>query len=427
MSPALRAFRHRNFRIFFAGQLVSVVGTWLQMVAVSWFVYRLTGSAFMLGVAAAAQQIPVLFLAPIAGVVADRVNRQRLLLATQAAASIQASLLALLALSGHLTAWQAVGFALVYGAIHAFETPARQAFLLELVQDRADLPNAIALQSMMFNGARFAGPSIAGLVLAASSEGWCFLLNALSYFATVIAYSVIRVRARPSIGRHDDWTADLAAGVRYALGFVGTRYLLGLVALISFFSAPWQPLMPKFAVETFAGSSQTLGFMIGAVGLGALAATVMLARRTSVLGLDGAIGAAAIAAGIAFALFALSDRLALSLVLLAVFGCGLVFAIAGCNTILQTIVDEDKRGRVLSLHVMAFLGIAPIGNFIWGAVSESIGVHWTVLVCGIAITVAGLYFSSRRGPWQHAVHEIYVQRGIVPSPCKQPQPVSRRQ
>lgn len=171
MTPALRAFRHRNFRIFFAGQLVSVVGTWLQMVAMSWLVYRLTGSAFMLGVAAAAQQIPVLFLAPIAGVVADRANRQRLLLATQAAASIQASLLAMLALSGHLTAWQAVGFALVYGAIHAFETPARQAFLLELVQDRADLPNAIALQSMMFNAARFAGPSIAGLILAASSEG----------------------------------------------------------------------------------------------------------------------------------------------------------------------------------------------------------------------------------------------------------------
>lgn len=413
MTPALRAFRHRNFRVFFAGQLVSVVGTWLQMVAMSWLVYRLTGSAFMLGVAAAAQQIPVLFLAPIAGVVADRVSRQRLLLATQAAASIQASLLAMLALAGDLTAWLAVGFALLYGAIHAFETPARQAFLLELVEDRADLPNAIALQSMMFNGARFAGPSIAGLVLAASSEGWCFLLNALSYFATVIAYSIIRVGIRPSAGRRGDWTADLAAGVRYALGFVGTRYLLTLVALISFFSAPWQPLMPKFAVETFAGASRTLGFMIGAVGLGALTATVMLARRTSVRGLGGAIATALTAGGIAFALFALSSHYALSIGLLAVFGFGLVFSMAGCNTILQTIVDEDKRGRVMSLHVMAFLGVAPLGNFLWGAVSERIGVQWTVFACGVAIACAGLWFSLGRGPWKRAVHEVYVRRGIV--------------
>ncbi len=416
MTPALRAFRHRNFRIFFAGQLVSVVGTWLQMVAMSWLVYRLTGSAFMLGVAAAAQQIPVLFLAPIAGVVADRVNRQRLLLATQAAASIQASLLAMLALGGHLTAWQAVGFALVYGAIHAFETPARQAFLLELVQARADLPNAIALQSMMFNGARFIGPSLAGLILAASSEGWCFLLNAVSYFATMIAYSVIRVGIRPSTGGLGNWMADLAAGVRYALGFVGTRYLLALVALISFFSAPWQPLMPKFAVETFAGSSRTLGFLIGAVGLGALAATVVLARRASVRGLSGAIATALTAAGIAFALFALSSHYALSIGLLAVFGFGLVFSMAGCNTILQTLVDEDKRGRVMSLHVMAFLGIAPIGNFVWGAVSERIGVQWTVFACGIAIACAGLWFTFGRGPWKKAVHEAYVRRGIVPDP-----------
>jgi MFS family permease len=416
MTPALRAFRHRNFRIFFAGQLVSVVGTWLQMVAVSWFVYRLTGSSFMLGTVAAAQQIPVLFLAPIAGVVADRVSRQRLLLATQAAASIQASLLAMLALGGHLTAWLAVAFALVYGSIHAFETPARQAFLLELVQDRADLPNAIALQSMMFNGARFAGPSIAGLVLAVSSEGWCFLLNALSYFATMIAYLVIRVGTRPSIGRHGNWTADLAAGVHYALGFVGTRYLLALVALISFFSAPWQPLMPKFAVETFAGSSRTLGFMIGAVGLGALAATVMLARRTSVRGLGGAIAAALTAAGIAFVLFALSSHYALSIALLVVFGFGLVFSMAGCNTILQTVVDEDKRGRVMSFHVMAFLGVAPIGNFVWGAVSERIGAQWTVFVCGVAIACVGLWFTLGSGPWKKAVQEVYMRRGIVPAP-----------
>ncbi|MFO1204171.1 MAG: MFS transporter [Burkholderiales bacterium] len=415
MNPALRAFRHRNFRIFFAGQAISLIGTWLQVVALGWLVYRLTGSALMLGIAAAAQQLPALFLAPLAGVVADRVNRRRLLLATQAAACVQAIVLALLALTGHIGPWHVVALALVYGVIHATETPTRQAFLLELVQDRADLPNAIALQSMMFNGARFIGPSLAGLVLAASSEGWCFLLNAVSYVATLIAYARVRVPARPAQTSQADWLGDLAAGIGYALGFAGTRYLLALVAVVSFFSAPWQPLMPKFAAEAFGGSSRTLGFMIGAVGLGALAGTAMLARRASVRGLDGAIAAAATAAGLAFAAFALSDRLSLSLALLVVFGCGLVFTVAGCNTLLQTIVDEDKRGRVVSLHVTAFLGVAPIGNFLWGAVSEKVGVHWTVLVCGSALTVAGLWFSCRRGPWKRAVREIYVKRGIVPT------------
>jgi MFS family permease len=421
VNPALRAFRHRNFRIFYTGQAISLVGTWLQLVAVGWLVYRLTGSALMLGIAAAVQQLPVLFLAPIAGVVADRVNRRRLLLATQAAASLQAGLLAVLALAGHLTAWQVVGLAFVYGVIHALETPIRQAFLLELLDDRADLPNAIALQSMMFNAARFAGPSIAGVVLAASSEGWCFLLNALSYVATVVAYSVIRVPPRASPECTVAWTTDLATGIRYALGFAGTRYLLVLVAVVSFFSAPWQPLMPKFAVETFAGSSRTLGFLIGAVGLGALVATVLLARRASLRGLGGAIASAVTAAGVAFASFALSDRFAVSLALLAVFGCGLVFSIAGCNTILQTIVDEDKRGRVLSLHVMAFLGIAPIGNLLWGGLSEQIGVRWTVFACGVAIAGAGLWFSFGRGPWKRAVHEVYVRRGIVSAAKEQEQ------
>jgi MFS family permease len=219
MSLALRAFRHRSFRIFYIGQAISLVGTWLQMVAIGWLVYRLTGSALMLGIAAAAQQLPVLFVAPIAGVVADRVNRRRLLVATQAAAAVQAATLAVLALTGQVTAWQVVGLALVYGVIHAIETPTRQAFLLELVEDRTDLPNAIALQSMMFNAARFAGPSIAGVVLAASSEGWCFLLNALSYLATVVSYSVIRVRAPQAAPQGGDWTADLAQGVRYAWNF----------------------------------------------------------------------------------------------------------------------------------------------------------------------------------------------------------------
>jgi MFS family permease len=416
MHPALRALRHKNFRIFFCGQLVSVLGTWMQGIAVSWLVYRLTGSAFMLGVAAAAQQLPVLFLAPVAGVVADRVNRQRLLLATQAAASLQASLLAMLALTGHATVWSVVGLAVVYGVIHAFETPTRQAFLLQLVRDQADLPNAIALQSMMFNAARFLGPSIAGLILAASSEGWCFLLNAISYFATVIAYGVIRVAATPASGVHGNWASDLAAGVRYAVGFVATRYLLGLVAVVSFFSAPWQSLMPKFAVETLGGDSRTLGFLIGSVGVGALTATVVLARRSSVRGLGAWIAATVTGAGIAFSLFGLSNTYALSLAMLAVFGFGLVFSMAACNTILQTVVDEDKRGRVMSFHVMAFLGVAPLGNFIWGTVSEHIGYAWSVVGCGIAIACAGLWFSFARGPWTKAVRDVYEKRGIVPAP-----------
>lgn len=415
MSPALRAFRHRNFRLFFSGQLISLLGFWLQVVAQGWLVYRLTGSALMLGLTAFAQQIPLLFLAPIAGVLAERVDRRRLLLFTQCAAGLVALALAVLTFAGVIGPWHVIALALVYGVIHGFETPTRQAFILDLVENRDDLPNAIALQSTLFNTARFAGPSLAGLVLAATGEAWCFLLNAVSYLATIIAYSLVRVPRRRASQESTHWLRQLIEGFRYGYGFVGTRHLLLMVAAMSFFSAPWQPFMPKIAAETFGGTSRTLGFMLGAVGLGALCGALSLARRSTVVGLGRALATTATISGIAFAAFSQSRDYWLSLALLVVFGFGLVFTIVSCNTVLQTITDEGKRSRVISLHVMSIFGAAPLGNFVWAHLSEHVGVHWTILTCGLGMAGAGLTFAAMRGPWRRAVREVYVRQGMLPA------------
>ena len=299
MKPALRALRHTSFRIFFAGQGLSLLGTWMQTVAMSWLVYRLTGSAWLLGVTAGAQQLPMLFLSPIAGVLADRVNRQRLLVLIQSLALLQSLALALLTFAGLVDVPQVVALAVLLGILNAFEMPTRQAFVLELVQDRQDLPNAIALQSMLFQSARFLGPSVAGLILAAFGEAWCFLINAMSYLVIVAAYALIRVTPRPRPDTRTEWWHELVSGFRYAFGFLGTRRLLLLLSVLGFFSAPWSSLMPLLAAETFGGDSRTFGFLIGSVGLGAFVGTLFLVLRTSVRGLGRVVAVTSITAGIA--------------------------------------------------------------------------------------------------------------------------------
>jgi MFS family permease len=416
MPPALRAFRYRSFRIFFAGQGLSILGTWMQTIATSWLVYRLTGSAFMLGLATAALQFPMLFVAPVAGVWADRLDRRRMLIVVQLLASVQALALAALTWTGAVQVWHVLVFALFLGTINAFETPTRQAFLLDMVESKTDLPNAIALQSMLFNSARFVGPTIAGVVLAFAGEALCFFLNGISYLAVVVAYLLVRVPARAPAAERKPLLQEIAAGFHYAFGELAMRRLIWLLAALSLFTAPWQSLMPIYAGETFAGNSKTLGLLIGAVGLGALAATGFLAVRPSIRGLGRIIKSSSLIAALALTGFASSHYFWLSLALLAVFGFGLISAVASTNTILQTIADDDKRGRIISIYVMTFLGLAPISNFVAGAVAEAIGAHWTVFACGVGLTVATGLFALNYESWRRSIRPIYVKQGIIPPP-----------
>ena len=413
MLPALRAFRSKNFRIFYAGQGLSLLGNWLQTVAMSWLVYRVTGSALLLGVTAGAQQLPILFLSPIAGVWADRVNRQRMLMLIQSLAFVQALTLALLTFAGTVRVPHLIALALFLGIITAFETPTRQAFLLELIEHREDLPNAIALQSLLFQSTRFVGPSVAGLVLAVLGEAWCFLVNALCYLAIIVTYAVVRVKPRELPDTRIGWWRQLASGIKYAFGFTGSRRLLLLLMVMGFFTAPWSSLMPIFAAETFSGDSRTFGFLIGAVGLGAILGTFALAARSSVRGLGRVVAAATVMAGVALAGFSLSGTLWLSLTFLGVFGAGLVVTAASVNTILQTVADEDKRARVISMYVMCFLGFAPIGNFTAGALAEVIGAHRTLLGCGLIVVLAGGTFALGLKSWARAIRPVYVKQGII--------------
>ena len=413
MLPALRAFRSKNFRIFYAGQGLSLLGNWLQTVAMSWLVYRVTGSALLLGVTAGAQQLPILFLSPVAGVWADRVNRQRLLMLIQSLAFLQALTLALLTFAGTVRVPHLIALALFLGIITAFETPTRQAFLLELIEHREDLPNAIALQSLLFQSTRFVGPSVAGLVLAVLGEAWCFFVNALCYLAIIVTYAVVRVKPRELPDTRIGWWRQLASGIKYAFGFTGSRRLLLLLMVMGFFTAPWSSLMPIFAAETFSGDSRTFGFLIGAVGLGAILGTFALAARSSVRGLGRVVAAATVMAGVALSGFSLSGTLWLSLTFLGVFGAGLVVTAASVNTILQTVADEDKRARVISMYVMCFLGFAPIGNFIAGALAEVIGAHRTLLGCGLIVVLAGGTFALGLKSWARAIRPVYVKQGII--------------
>ncbi|TMG78853.1 MAG: MFS transporter [Betaproteobacteria bacterium] len=418
MIPALRAFRSKNFRIFYAGQGLSLLGNWMQTVAMSWLVYRVTGSALLLGVTAGAQQLPILFLSPIAGVWADRVNRQRLLMLIQSLAFVQALTLALLTFAEAVRVPHLIGLALFLGIITAFETPTRQAFLLELIEHREDLPNAIALQSMLFQSTRFVGPSVAGLLLAAFGEAWCFLVNAFCYLVIIATYAVVRVKPRKLLDTGIEWWRELASGFAYAFGFTGTRRLLLLLTVLGFFTAPWSSLMPIFAAETFSGDSRTFGFLIGAVGLGAILGTFALAARSSVRGLGRVIAVATVTAGVALTGFSLSGTLWLSLTFLAIFGAGLVVTAASINTILQTVAEEDKRARIISMYVMCFLGFAPIGNFTAGALAEAIGAHWTLLACGLVVILAGSTFALGLKSWAQAVRPVYRKQGIIRTPEK---------
>ncbi|MGO8994399.1 MAG: MFS transporter [Polyangiaceae bacterium] len=409
-----RALRHRNFRLFFTGQGISLIGTWLTKVATSWLVYRLTGSAWLLGVVAFAGQVPTFLLAPLAGVLVDRWNRYRVLLATQTLAMVQSTLLASLALGGVIRVWEVIALNVLQGLIDAFDMPVRQSMLASMVEDRADLPNAIALNSSMVNSARLLGPAIAGVLIAAVGEGWCFFLDAVSYGAVILSVLLMRLDVRPRAPKSTHVLHEMAEGFRYVSGFAPIRALLLLLALSGLAGRPFAVLLPVIAREVMHGGAGTLGALQATAGVGALAGAIYLASRTSVLGLGRVVVISAALFGLGLIAFSRSHVLWLAMPLLLLAGAGMMLQTAASNTIIQTIVDEDKRGRVMSILAMSLFGTVPLGSLIAGALATRIGAENTILAGGAICVVAAGLFLRALPEVRRAVRPIYERMGILP-------------
>jgi MFS family permease len=400
--PAIaRALRHRNYRLYFGGQLVSLVGTWMQQIAMSWLAYRLTGSALMLGLVGFAGQIPVLLLAPFGGMWSDRMNRRLILIGTQSAAMLQALILAGLTLAQVVQPWQLVALALLLGTVNAMDIPARQSLVVQLVDDRADLPNAIALNSFAMNAARLLGPSIAGVVLSLVGEGLCFLLNALSYLTVLLA--LVAIRTEHEAPPQKPMASALKQGFAYAFGNGAIWPLLLLVAVVSFTATPYTVLMPLYAKEIFGGDARTLGLLLACAGGGALAGTLYLAARRSLTGLENVIALAPVLAGAGLLLFAYSGRLWVAAPALVLVGFGLISTVASSNTMIQCLVRDELRGRVMSIFTMAFLGMAPLGSLAAGSVADWVGAPATLFAGGLGSIAAGVVFARKRRALRRAL------------------------
>ena len=412
----VRALNARNYRLFFEGQLVSLVGTWMTRTASRWLVYRLTDSAFLLGLTNFAGQVPLFFLSPFAGVWVDRWNRRRTLVATQTLSMLQSLALAALALSGIITIWEVIVLVLLQGLINAFDTPARQSFVVQMIERREDLGNAIALNSSMVNGARLIGPAIAGAVIALVGEGYCFLGDGISYLAVIASLLAMRLRPAAEAPRARPALADeLAEGWHYVRHSRPISVVLLFLALVSFFGAPYTVLMPIFAGTVLRGNAYTLGWLMAATGLGALAGAVTLAMRPSVLGLGRVIVWSSALFGLGLVGLGLSRNLWVSLLAVAAAGFGLMRQMASTNTILQTIVEEDKRGRVMAYYAMAFQGVTPFGSLVGGAIAARFGAPRTTVGAGLVCLVGAAWFARQLPGLRQIIHPIYVERGIIPA------------
>lgn len=409
----LRAFRHRDFRRFFLGQGISQFGTWLQLIATSWLIYRLTGSAFYLGLASFALQVPFLVLAPFAGVWVDRLSKRTVLRTTNAIALAQSLAMLALVASGHIQPWHLIAGNLVLGVVNAFDSPARQSFLIELVDGRADLPNAIAFQSMLMNGARFVGPMIGGAVIALGGEVWGFALNSASYLAILVALALLRVRAQAVEGPREHWLTGVAAGFRWAYGFAPSRAALLLLAAVSLGTQPLQALAPYFARDVFGGDSQTLGWLIGAGGLGAVTGMLYLALRPTVRGLLTVIGWAGAAAGAAVIAYARCTQLGPALLLTYAAGMGMMLTAGSINTVLQTIVADRLRARIAALYIMSFLGVSPLGALAAGWVAQYVGPPAALTIGGAIALCASLAYLARLPALRREMRPVYVRLGIT--------------
>lgn len=391
-----QALKYKNFKLFFIGQLFSLTGTWMQQVALGWLVYRLTHSALLLGAVSFFSQIPMLLMGLWGGVVADRVPRHRLIIFTQVLSLLQAAILAALTLSGRISVAEIMVLSLVLGIINAFDIPARQSFFAELVE-RKDLPNAIALNSTIFNASKLVGPSVAGLIVAFYGEGICFLVNSASFLLVIGCLLLMKLEPRPAKPAISSFLAHMKEGVVYAWGVSQVRALLLLVGLASIAGTPYTVLMPIFAGDILKGGPDTLGYLMGSVGFGALAGALTLARRNRTEGLELSVWKATALFGASLVFFAFSTSFWLSILILPLAGFGMITQMASVNTILQTTVPDELRGRVMSFYAMMFVGLTPIGSIIAGGVSHWIGVEWTVAICGVICLAGGLVFRVKSG------------------------------
>lgn len=409
-----RSLRHRNYRLFFSGQSISLIGTWMQRIALPWVVYQMTGSEVLLGVVGFASTIPSFLLAPVAGVLIDRWSRYRVLIATQIIAMLQAGVLAALSLTGNLDIWNIIVLSVVLGCINSFDMPARQSFVINMVNDKEDIGNAVALNSMMFNGARLVGPSVAGVVLALAGEGICFLTNAVSYIFVIV--SLFAMKVEPSVEKKNKAHIfkEMKEGLDYTFGFPPIKSVILLLGLVSLMGFSYQVLMPVYAKDILHGDSHTYGFLMGGAGAGALLGALYLASRDSVLKLGRLIPAAAALLSTGLIALSLTSLFPISMFLMFFTGLGMMTYTAASNTILQTLADEDKRGRVMSFYTMALMGTAPFGSLLAGWLAKIIGTPWTIFAGGAACLLGALVFYRRLPALKKIVRPVYVRMGVLP-------------
>jgi MFS family permease len=415
ISHAWRALRHRNFRLFFGGQTISLVGTWMTRVATGWLVYRLTGSAMLLGTVSFAGQIPTFLLAPFAGVLVDRLDRRQVLLWTQTLSMVQSLALAAMTLSGHITIPWLLVMSVMQGCVNAFDMPGRQSFMVMMVDDKHDLQNAIAINSSMVNVARLIGPSLAGMLIAVSSEGWCFLIDGISYIAVILSLLLMRLHAPVVQRKAASIVGELKAGWTYVSEFLPIRTILLLFAVVSLMGMPFVVLMPVFAKVVLHGGPHTLGFLMGSMGLGALLSALSLAARKDVRGLVRMIPLSSAVFGLGLVGLGLSHWFWLSMLMVFIAGMGMMQGMAASNTVIQTIVTDDKRGRVMSYYTMAFMGMAPFGSLLAGTMAQSLGAPRTVLLNGLVVLVGAAWFATRLPLLRRQIRPIYMEMGIIPA------------
>lgn len=408
-----RALKYRNYRLFFSGQIISLIGTWMQSIAMSWLVYRLTNSPLLLGIVGFSAQIPTLIISPFAGVLSDRLNKHKIILSTQALSMVQALSLAFLVLSGRIEVWHLITLNIFLGIINGFDIPTRQSFVIEMIEDRNDLSNAIALNSSMFNAARLVGPSIAGVLISLIGEGACFLLNGLSYIAVIIALIAMKLTPVAKDTSKKNVIEGLREGFKYTFGSIPMRSMLLQLSIMSLVGMPYTILMPVFAKNILGGGAQTLGFLLGSVGVGALIGAFYLASRKTVLGLGKIIAITGLTFGVGLIIFSFSRSIYFSLFMLVITGGCMIMLMASINTILQTLADDTMRGRVMSFYTMAFMGMAPFGSLIAGGLASKIGAPYTLSLGGILCIAAAVLFSFRLPLIRTMARPIYIKKGII--------------
>lgn len=408
------SLQSRNYRLYFTGQGISLIGTWMQNIALSWLVYRLTGSVFLLGLIGFTTQIPTFILSPFTGVLTDKYNRLRIMILAQVFFMIHAAIMTILVLFNMIEVWHIIVLSLLFGVISAFDAPARQSLVIDLIDKKEDLGNAIALNSAIFNGARLIGPAIAGITIAAVGEGICFLLNTLSFVAVIAALVQIRIPFKLPIVNTDNFIKSMKDGFNYTFQSMPIRTMILLLAILSLAGFPFIVLLPAYAKEILGGGAGALGFLMSALGGGALTGAIYMASRKSVLGISKIISLNTCLLGVTIVLFSFSSNTTFSLLILFAAGLSMILSLAALNTLLQTIAEEEMRGRVMSFYAMALMGTQPIGSLLAGSTASGIGIPHTLLIGGLITVAAGVWFEVNRKSMKKYIRQTYISKGILP-------------